>query len=240
MSGAAGLPIAEHSVKSSPDAMQEDSDVSPINALPPVITALFIIMIGIEAMFALGERGIIGGDAAFGWRVMAVETYGFNGQILDWMLINGVYPVEHLIRLVAYLFVHANFTHMIFVGIMLLALGKMVGAVFTSVATLAVFILSGVFGALVYGYCLTETQWLIGGFPGVYGLIGAFTFLIWLRLRLTGQKQSKAFSMIMVLMGIQLVLSVFGGSNKWLADAAGFVGGFGLSFFVCPGGWRKI
>ena len=83
--------------------MQEDTNVSPINPLPSVVAALFIMMIGIEVVFALGARGIIGDSNALGWRVAAVETYGFNGQILDWMLVNGVYPVEHLIRFVAFL-----------------------------------------------------------------------------------------------------------------------------------------
>ena len=221
--------------------MQEDTNVSPINPLPPVVAALFIIMIGIEVVFALGARGIIGDMNALGWRVAAVETYGFKGQILDWMLINGIYPAEHLIRFMSFLFLHASFTHAIFVGIMVLALGKMVGEVFSQVATLAIFLLSGVFGAAVYGYFLNDPHWLIGGFPGVYGLIGAFTFLQWLHLRVLGKSQRRAFSLIGVLMGIQLVFGVlFGGANDWLADAAGFAAGFGLSFVVCPGGWRKI
>ena len=146
--------------------MQEDTNVSPINPLPPVVAALFIMMIGIEVVFALGARGIIGDSNALGWRVAAVETYGFNGQILDWMLVNRVYPVEHLIRFVAFLFVHASFTHALFVGIMVLALGKMVGEVFSPIATLTIFLMSGVFGAAAYGYVLNEPHWLIGGFPG--------------------------------------------------------------------------
>lgn len=55
--------------------MQEDTNVSPINPLPPVVAALFIMMIGIEVVFALGARGIIGDSNALGWRVVAVETY---------------------------------------------------------------------------------------------------------------------------------------------------------------------
>ena len=221
--------------------MQEDTNVSPINPLPSVVAALFIMMIGIEVVFALGARGIIGDSNALGWRVAAVETYGFNGQILDWMLVNGVYPVEHLIRFVAFLFVHASFTHALFVGIMVLALGKMVGEFFSPIATLTIFLMSGVFGAAAYGYVLNEPHWLIGGFPGVYGLIGAFTFLQWIHLRVLGKSQRRAFSLIGALMGIQLLFGVlFGGSYDWLADAAGFAAGFCLSFFVGPGGWRKI
>ena len=42
-------------------------------------------------------------------------------------------------------------------------------------------------------------------------------------------------------MGIQLVFGLlFGGSNAWVADLAGFAAGFGLSFFLAPGGWAKL
>jgi membrane associated rhomboid family serine protease len=60
-------------------------------------------------------------------------------------------------------------------------------------------------------------------------------------LRVLGKSQRRAFSLIGALMGIQLLFGVlFGGSYDWLADAAGFAAGFCLSFFVGPGGWRKI
>jgi len=43
------------------------------------------------------------------------------------------------------------------------------------------------------------------------------------------------------LMGIQLVFGLlFGGNRDWVADLAGFVAGFGLSFVVSPGGWGRV
>ena len=40
-------------------------------------------------------------------------------------------------------------------------------------------------------------------------------------------------------MAIQLIFGLlFGGRPDWVADLAGFVAGFGLSFVVAPGGWR--
>ena len=42
-------------------------------------------------------------------------------------------------------------------------------------------------------------------------------------------------------MGIQLVFGLlFGGGQDWVADLAGFVAGFGLSFLVSPGGRARV
>lgn len=214
---------------------------SPFNPLPPVVVALALLIIGIEAVLSLGARGILGGPGAIGWRLDAIQSYAFSGKIFDWMWDSGQYPLEHVMRFVTYSFVHANFTHALFVCVMLLALGKMVGEVFSAVATLAVFVISGIIGALAYAVLLNDDIPLIGGFPGVYGLIGAFTFLLWLRLGQMGAQQVRAFSLIGVLMGLQLIFGLlFGVQNDWVADVVGFVAGFALSFVLIPGGWQAL
>ncbi|TKZ22470.1 rhomboid family intramembrane serine protease [Shimia litoralis] len=220
---------------------QETEKQSPINPLPPVVVALFLLIIGIEIVFWLGSQGIIGGPSAVGWRLAALQKYAFIAEVFRWMLDSGVWPVEHLIRCVTYLFVHANLTHAAFAGVLLLAMGKMVGEVFSAIATLAVFILSGVIGALVYAMVWSHGALLIGAYPGVYGLIGAFTFLLWTRLGEMGANQARAFSLIGILVGIQLLFGlIFGGNGDWVADVAGFATGFLMSFFLAPGGWAKI
>lgn len=215
--------------------------ISPVNPLPPVVVALFLMIIGIEAVLSLAGRGLLGGPGGVGWRLEAIQSYAFSGLIFDWMWDNGVWPAEHLIRFVSYLFVHASFTHALFVCVMLLALGKMVGEVFSGFATLSVFVVSGAVGALAYAVFLDDQMPLVGGFPGVYGLIGAFTYLLWLRLGQMGAQQVRAFSLIGVLMGIQLIFGLlFGAQNDWLADVFGFATGFVMSFVVSPGGFARL
>ena len=82
---------------------------------------------------------------------------------------------------------------------------------------------------------------LIGAYPPVYGLIGAFTFLLWVRLAAVGANQNRAFLMIGFLLGTQLVFGLaFGGGLDWIADLAGFTTGFFLSFVVSPGGFGRV
>lgn len=221
--------------------MSHPDNQSPINPVPPVIVALFLFIVVIELAFTLGARGMIGGPEAVGWRLAALQKYAFSGDIFDWMLANGVWPIEHVMRFVTYLFVHGNLTHTVFAGALLLALGKFVGEVFSPLATLLVFILSGIFGAVIFGLILNSPAPLFGAFPGVYGLIGAFTFLLWTRLGQIGANQARAFSMIGFLIGIQLLFGIlFGGNQDWVADIAGFAVGFAISPVLIPGGWKRI
>lgn len=221
--------------------MSDDPNLSPVNPLPPAVVALVLVIMGVEAAFSLGMRGIIGGPEAIGWRLEAFQSYAFSSEIFWWMVETGQWPVEHLIRFLSYAFVHGAFTHALFVCVFVLAMGKMVGEVMGDLAMVLIFVLSAVGGALGYAVFLNAPVPLIGGFPAVYGLIGAFTYILWRQLSLVGAQQSRAFSLIAFLMGIQLIFGLlFGGQKDWVADLCGFATGFGLSFFLAPGGWARI
>lgn len=218
-----------------------DADQSPFNALPPAVLLLAGAMTLVEIIFQAGAVGILGGQEAIAWRLEAVRSYAFLDPIWDWMLANGRFPSEHLLRFLTYPFVHGSFTHAAFAVVIVLAIGKAVGEIFSAPALLATFFLSSIFGAMVYGLAIDTETPLFGGYPGAYGLIGAFTFLLWVNLAAVGANSLRAFTLIAVLMGIQLVFGLFFGSdNTWLADLAGFACGFGLSFVLAPGGWERL
>lgn len=221
--------------------MSADPNASPINPLPTVVWVLILPVIAMEVVLSLGQHGFAGGPAAVGWRLTAIRDFGFSGEVLDWMLSIGRFPPEHLVRFVTYPFVHYGVTHAVFVVVFILALGKMVGEIFRGWAVLVVFFGSALAGALAYWFLLDDPTPLVGGYPAVYGLIGAFTFLLWVRLAGTGVNQYRAFTLIGFLLGIQLVFGLlFGGGNDWVADLAGFAAGFLLSFLVSPGGWGRV
>lgn len=221
--------------------MNEQGNIPAVNPLPPVVAAMFLFIMGIEVVFQLGTRGILGGPGAVGWRLDALQSYGFSSDAFAWMLTNHRWPAEFLIRFFSYPFVHASFTHALFVGVFLLAMGKMVAEVFGSLAFLLIFVMSGIGGALAYALFLDQPALLIGGFPPVYGLIGAFTYMLWMSLSRVGANQARAFSLISMLMGIQLLFGLlFGGSPDWVADLAGFATGFCLSIVIAPGGLARL
>ncbi|MDU8928792.1 rhomboid family intramembrane serine protease [Alisedimentitalea sp. MJ-SS2] len=221
--------------------MSSDPNISPVNPVSPPVVLFFLVMLGIEFAFTLGNQGLVGGPAAVGWRAGAVQDYAFNGAVFELMWQHGRWPAEHVMRFVTYLFVHWSFIHMIVAGVMLLALGKFVGEVFAWWAVAIVFLGSGIGGALVWAVFANDPGYLVGAFPGVYGLIGAFSYVLWLKLGEKGAPRARAFTLIGFLMFIQLVFGIlFGARTNWVADLSGFGWGFLLSFVVSPGGWFRL
>ena len=221
--------------------MNHPATNGPVNPLPLSVIILVAAMAAAEAVFTLGARGIIGGPGAVGWRSMAMQEYGLSNSASTWMLENGIFRPDYALRLLTYPFVHASFTHMLFAAVLTLALGKFVGERMNQWAVLALFLGSAVLGALAYALILPEGGGLVGAFPGVYGLIGGFTYLLWVRLGQAGAQQIRAFSLIGILLAIQLVFGVlFGAGTTWIADIAGFCFGFGLSILLVPGGWQRL
>ncbi|MGI3168815.1 rhomboid family intramembrane serine protease [Pseudooceanicola sp. C21-150M6] len=210
---------------------------SPLNPIPPLILALFVVMMGIELVFQLGARGIIGGPQAIGWRQVAVMDYGFQGVFPSHMIETRQIRPEFLMRFISYPFINGSFSGALIAGVMLLALGKFVGDVMAPVAVFFVWLVATIGGALAMWGLADEGAWLYGGFPPVYGLIGAFTYLLWVRLGSVGASQLQAFRLIAVLVGIQVVFGVvFGFAPDWPADLGGFVAGLIAAPVAAPGG----
>lgn len=217
--------------------MQEES---PFNAVPPLVLALAIAAALIEAAFSLGSAGLVGGPRAIGWRSQAVADWGFSPLVFE-AVVQGHAPLDLMRRFVSYAMIHGSLTQALFAIALLLALGKFVGEVFHPVALGLLLLLTTVVGAAAFGALFSGPIALLGLFPAVYGLIGAFTYLLWLKLGQAGESRLMAFRLIGVLMAFQLVFSLlFGASPVWVAEVAGFVTGFVSSVLLAPGGWTAF
>jgi len=212
----------------------------PLNPLPPVVWALALPMIVLEAVLQLADQGLIGGAGGVGWRMTVRSRMAFAPEQLVWMWDTGRLLPAELSRLLAYPFVHVGFAHAAFVVVFVLALGKFVGEVFRPLALALLFLGSSVGAALIYT-ATGQVAPLVGGYPGAFGLIGAFSFILWLRLGATGGSGWRAFSLIGMLMAVRLVFGLlFGSDPSWIADLAGFAMGFALSFLLVPGGPGRL
>ena len=109
--------------------MSHDSQPSQpvVNPLPPVVVALALAIFAVEVLLSAGARGLIGGDAGAGWRVEAIQSYGFFAPLLEFIVQRQMWTTPELVRFVSYPFIHLGFTHVLFVIVFLLALGKLVG-----------------------------------------------------------------------------------------------------------------
>ncbi|PYE84786.1 rhomboid family intramembrane serine protease [Pseudoroseicyclus aestuarii] len=211
---------------------------NPFNAVSPVIVVVALAILGVELLLDAGAFGLAGGRMGVGWRIAAVEDWGFAPGVLDRLVQARDVSPDILMRFVTYAFVHGSFTHMLFGAALLLALGKFVGEVLHPLALAGLLLASTVLGALAFGALAPGNPPLIGIYPAVYGLIGGFTYLTWLRLGQMGQNQLAAFRLIGVLLAIQLVFGlVLGSDPSWIAEVAGFASGLALCPFLIPGGW---
>lgn len=228
----------------------------PVNPIPPVVVILVLIVAGVEATLSLAQAGLLGGKTGIGWRSAAVQDWAFSPAVWDRVWINHDTSLGILRRFVTYVFVHSSFTHALFAGVLLLAIGKFVGEVFHWFSLLIVFLASAIGAAVVYGIVTPTNYALLGAYPPVYGLIGSFTYLLWLRLGQTGGNQMRAFALIGFLLALRLVytfvynvFSTMGLTGDTgpspdafygLADVTGFVIGLALSVLVAPGGWSAF
>lgn len=219
----------------------QDRNAPPLNPLPAIVWVLALPIIAMEIVVGLGGSGVVGGLEGAGWRLQALERFVFSPPLMQAMIDRSDYPLLQIMRLVTYPFVHGSTTHAVFVVVILLALGKMVGEIFRWWAVLVVFFGAAIAGAFAYMLVPGNAAPLFGGYPATYGLIGGFTFLLWVNLAAVGANKYRAFSLIGFLLGIQLLFGLlFGGGYEWVADVAGFAAGFLLSFVVSPGGWARV
>ncbi|MCR8724027.1 rhomboid family intramembrane serine protease [Frigidibacter sp. ROC022] len=221
----------------------QDHNASPFNDVPPVVVIGALVLVAIEIVLELAQQGVIGGAGGVGWRSEAIGRFSFWAPQFDWMMLDsGRWQIGIIQRLVTYPFIHGGFTHMMFGVVILLALGKFVGQVFSGLALVALWFGSAIAGALAL-LLLTDTQIpLFGAMPPDYGLVGAFTFLLWRKAKQTGEHPARAFRMIGVLIGLQLMFALMQGGIgvQVIAELAGFAAGFLLCFLLAPGAWAAI
>ncbi|MDJ1017880.1 MAG: rhomboid family intramembrane serine protease [Paracoccaceae bacterium] len=222
--------------------MSDEDHMQPlVNPLPPAVVALALAIFGVEVMISAGGRGLIGGAEAIGWRLEAMRSFGFFAPLIEAMIDAQTFPLPEVARFVTYPFIHQGFVHAIMVIVFLLALGKLVGEAFGNLAVLIVFFSCAIFGALVYAGLTGDPRPLIGGFPAVYGFIGSYTFLLWVSYGQKGESQYRAFTLIGLLLMIQLIFgALFGGTLDWVAELSGFLMGFALTPLLAPGGMRRL
>ena len=216
---------------------------SPFNALPPVVVALALVIVAIELAFQAGAAGLVGGQAAVGWRLSALQDWSVAEVIWDRMLAQRTVPPHEVLRLVAYPMLHAGFGHAAFVAVFVLAFGNAVAPVYPNLRFLALFFGSAVAGALAFLILFDSPAPLYGGYPAAYGLIGAFTYLT--RRGLTRMDRDRAFLLVGMLLAIQPVFGLvalqgLGWIPDWSADVAGAAAGYGLAALMFPGAIDRL
>lgn len=223
--------------RDTPDPQSE----SLFNTVPFVPLVLVLMMALVELTLSAAAQGWIGGAQGIGWRNGAFQDYAFAPAVMTEIFERGRGSFDLWKRFVTYPFIHVSMTHALWATVLLLALGKFVGDVFRPVAFVILFFTASFGGAAIYGLLSWQNTPLVGAYPAVYGIIGAYTYLMWLTLGQLGENQLKAFQLIGILLGILVVYSMlFGSSPTWIAEIAGFFVGLFIAPVLAPGGWSAF
>jgi len=223
--------------------MRHGINESPLNPLPFAVWVVVLPIIASELAFGLAEVGFFGGQ---GMRFTAIERTAFAPDLMLRMWAWGEVYWSQMARFVTYPFIHYGLTHAAFVVVFALALGKQLSEVFRPLRVLVLFFGCSVGAALVYtllqAFLPMRLNPLVGGYPAVYGYVGAFTFLLWTRLGQLHGNRLRAFSLIGFLLAFQLVFGLLFGNagTAWMAEIAGFGIGFALSPLLVPGGVARV
>ena len=217
-----------------------------LQPLPPFALGLAAVAAGVEAVLWLGAAGVVGGPAAVGWRVEAIRAFGFFQPVLEAMLVRRAADPGGLLRFLTYPLLHLGPLHALFGVTLLLALGQAVATRFGARALAALTIGSAIGGALAYGLLQDGRAQIVGLYPAVYGLMGAYSRAL-LTAATVRRGRILAFRLPLVLVALQLVFRFgFGaGGADWVADLGGFATGFALALVVAPDGpdrlrrWRE-
>lgn len=213
----------------------------PINDLSPVVIGLALLIIGAEAVFQLANAGLLGGPRGVGWRMEGIGMFGYSPAVLERVLVQRDFAPDILWRFVTYPFINTEIVGAAFCAALTLALGKFTTEYFGGLKVLAIYLLTAIAGAVIYGLLVEGNAPLLGGFTPVYGLIGAYTYVLWLRLGQAGENQLRAFQLIGFLLALQLLFGlIFGAGSSWIAELSGFAAGFGLAIPLAPGGWALL
>lgn len=218
-----------------------NQDPPALNPVPGPILALAALIIGIELVFLLGTRGVVGGDLAIGWRVAAYEDFGFPPRLWAFMGETGNWSVAGVQRVLTYGFLNTGMLSAVFACVFILAFGKFVGDVMGGVRALIIFAVSSAGAAVLYGTVFPNQTLLVGSFPGAYGLLGGYTYILFLLLERADENGLQAFRLVGVLAGLQLLFGViFPGPPHWFADLSGAALGFLTAAAMGPGGLLRL
>ncbi len=213
----------------------------PINPLPPLIAVLACAIVGIELLFQLGHYRIVGGASAFGWRINALQDWAFQGSLLEYAYQTGRLGTEAAVRIFTYPFVNESFHPAFFGSVLLLALGTAVSKVYPGWAVVLVLVLSTVTGAVVFTIAEGGDRLLTGDFPAVYGLLGLYTWSLWINAEPGTSERWQAFRLVGLLTTLQLLaLAIYGRGSNLLGELSCFVLGFVVAFVVGPGSRERL
>lgn len=202
---------------------------TPVPLARPRWTYIFLAIniIVFLAMTVVGLQSGVGGAVVSGTGRMTPILIDFGANLAP-LVASGQYW-----RLITANFLHIGVLHLLVNSYTLYILGRQVEALFGQPRFVAIYLLSGIAGA-VLSYMLTQGL-SAGASTSLFGLFGALVVYFYKHRRLFGQLGQQQLVSLGVTLAINIFLGLSPGSNidNW-GHAGGFLGGLALAWFLCP------
>ncbi|MGB0798424.1 MAG: rhomboid family intramembrane serine protease [Planktomarina sp.] len=209
-----------------------------VNPIPTCVILLFLPIVAVE-IYVFGAEARLWG--AFDARIAIIREFAFAPDGFRRTFAAGAWVPEVYWRMFTAPFVHWSLMQAMFASVFVLALGKFVAEAMGNIAVALVFFVSNIIGLLAFTALTSSTFPLAGAYPAAYGLIGAFTFVLFSRAQGMVRQQVAAFRLVGILMLINIGMSLVGGGPPvWLAELVGAMTGFIAAACLRAGGMKYI
>jgi membrane associated rhomboid family serine protease len=202
---------------------QEESRSGGPSGAPIFLWILLGVMAAIEIGLSISEYEILGSTSQRGF---ALVLGAFWPSMLSGVS-TPVYPGHGIFMFFTYAFLHGGFFHLAMNGVILLSLGKFLSTHLGSLKTLFVLFVSTIAGAAFFGFLSQNNDPMIGASGAVFGLIGAWQAMQYVKLR---RLDLPVGSVLMAILGLiaanVLIYLLLSGRIAWEAHLGGWIAGW--------------
>ncbi len=201
--------------------MQDDN----FQPLPWSIKYIAGILVAVELLLQASDIGLLPNNELRG----GAFIYGALWPGVVWQGWQPVYAGQGFIMLLSYSFLHAGLLHMAMNTVVVLGIGKRLGAVLSNKQLLAVYVISAIAGGLVFlGLSRGDTP-VVGASGAVFGFFGVWKYYEYIARKRMGISLTPVWKFIGALVVLNLALYFLSdGLLAWQAHLGGFVAGWGL------------
>ncbi|MBL1435481.1 MAG: rhomboid family intramembrane serine protease [Rhodobacteraceae bacterium] len=198
----------------------QDQNFEP---LPWSIKYIAGVLVALELLLSAGDYGLLPVQGLRG----NAYAYGALWPGLVWQGWVPVYPGQSITMLLSHAFLHSGIFHMAMNTVVILALGKRLGAVLSNRQLLTVFGISAVAGGLMFLALNHGNFPVVGASGAVFGFFGVWKYFEFSARKRMGLTLMPIWQFIgtLVLLNVALYFLV-SGMLAWEAHLGGFVAGW--------------
>ena len=194
----------------------------------PLVVAMIAVYTLIELVLEGADRGLWGSPL---WRPLAYQYGGFwVGLLHNWQ---PNYPLQPVAMFVTYSFLHAGLSHLAGNMLVLVALANAIGDRMRPWAFLALWTVSALAGAAVFGLLSLSPRPMVGTSGALFGLAGLL--VVWEAERSPGNALRQALGWTLGLVALNAASWwVEHGNLAWQTHLGGFLAGVAWGLLAKP------